>query len=327
MVKNNSLKDIWNKLKTCEKVAMSLHYAPDGDSFGSCVAMKYVLERDFKCKVTLVSYDNLDETLMTLPYASEIKFGVDITELDLNEYNATIFMDSSTISGKLRDTYVPPNDVFIINIDHHEKTKYNVSMNYLDSNAPSNCSILLELFQTNGVKFDKELSTRLLLGLCTDTLFLTVDGNTSLKEAAFLVANGGDYQFILSKILYNVPLKIKKYYAILIAKLKITTINNKVVGYSLIDSKTVKDLKLNTAEIRLGVNYISDIKECELIFTLTVTNDHVKGSFRSRKDIDVSKFAILLGGSGHKGAAGFRIETLSLKDAEKKVLSVLEKNL
>ncbi|MGV8087142.1 MAG: DHH family phosphoesterase [Candidatus Woesearchaeota archaeon] len=327
MIKNNSLKEIWDKLRKCKKVAMTLHYAPDGDSFGSCAAMKYVLERDFNCKVTLVSYDKLDDTLMTLPYASEVIFGTDITDLNLKDYDATLFMDSGTISGKLRDKYVPPKDVFIINIDHHETTKYNVSMNYIYPSAPSNCSILIELFKSNGVKFDKELSTRLLLGLCTDTLFLTVDGNTSLREAAFLVANGGDYQYILSKVLYNVPLKIKKYYAVLINKLKMVNINNKFVGYCLVDFKTVQDLKLNTSEIRLGVNYISDIKECDLIFTLTMTTDHVKGSFRSRKDIDVSKFAVLLGGSGHKGAAGFRVETLNLKDAEKIVLNVLKKNL
>jgi len=327
MVVNNSLKEIWSKLKKCRKVAMTLHAAPDGDSLGCCAAMKYVLERDFKCKVTLVSYDALEDSLMQLPYAKELTFGVDISELNLKEYDATLFMDSGSVSGKLRDKYIPPKDAFIINIDHHETTKYVVSMNYIDSSRPSNCSILMDMFKTSNVKFDKELSTRLMLGLCTDTMFFAVNGVAALKDASFLVNNGADYQYILSKIQDNVPIRIKKYHAVLIDNLKTININGKIVGYSCTDLKTIKKLGLNTAEIRQGPNYISDIGECDMLFTLADAQDHIKGSFRSRKGIDVSRFALKLGGNGHKEAAGFRIEKSSLKDAERKVLAVLKENL
>jgi len=327
MVRNNSFKEIWDKLKKCKKVAMTLHAAPDGDSLGSCAAMKYVLERDLKCKVTLVSYDPLEGSLTDFPYVKEIKFGVDISDLNLKDYDATIFLDSSgSISGKMRSNYVAPKDAFIITIDHHENSKYRISMSYVDPSAPSTCSLLIEFFKDSGVKFDKELSSRLLLGLCTDTLFLTVNANSALKDASFLVDHGGDYQYILSKIIY-VPLKVKRYYGLLVERLKILTLNGKIVGYSSIDAKTVSSLGLNVAEIRQGPNYLSDIKELDVLFTLADMGNHIKGSFRSRKGIDVSRFVIKLGGSGHKEAAGFRLENITLKDAEKKVLAVLKENL
>ena len=62
-MKNNAIQEIWSKIKASKKVLMSLHYGPDGDSLASCVAMKYVLERDFGCEVKLVSKDNLDSIL------------------------------------------------------------------------------------------------------------------------------------------------------------------------------------------------------------------------------------------------------------------------
>ena len=41
----NTFEEIWKALKKSKKVLMSLHPSPDGDSLGSCVAMKYFLEK------------------------------------------------------------------------------------------------------------------------------------------------------------------------------------------------------------------------------------------------------------------------------------------
>jgi len=326
MIKNNSFKEIWDTLKNSKNVAMTLHAAPDGDSLGSCAAMKYVLERDFNCNVTLVSYDSLEQILMDLPYSKEVKFGTDISELNLKDYDITLFMDSSQVSGKLLNKYVPSKTDSIISIDHHDKNYYDVMINYVDSSKPSNCSVLIDLFKDSKVEFDKELSTRLLLGVCTDTLFFTVGGNAALKDASFLVSNGADYQYILDKVLYNVPLKMKKYQASLVDNLRVLDINGKTFGYSCTDIKTINDLNLSPAEIRQGPNYLSDIKECDLICTLAESNGYVKGSFRSRKGVDVLQLAKYLGGAGHKAASGFKIDS-TLEDAEKKILSVLKENL
>jgi len=328
MVKNNSFKEIWDKLKKSKKVAITLHCAPDGDSLGCCAAMKYVLERDLKCKVTLISYDRLDETLMTFAYINEIKFGTDITDLNLKDYDVTLFLDSGgTISGKLKESYVPPKDAFIINIDHHPTNPYNVSLNYIDESALSCCSVLMDMFKSMNVCFDKELSTRLLLGLATDSGFFIFNPNKAISEAFYLINNGGDYESIVSRLIHNVPLKMKKYHAFLTNNLKIININNKIIGYVCLSSKDIKAFGLNSSEVRLGINQISDIKELDVAFTLADLGDHIKGSFRSRKNIDVSTMAIALGGGGHKAAAAFRLEKITLKNAEKKVLSLLKENL
>jgi phosphoesterase RecJ-like protein len=328
MIKNNSFQEIWDKLKTCKKALITLHYGPDGDSLGSCAAMKYVLERDFKTKVDLISYDSLSDLLGDLPYKKEIQFGKDISEMKLEDYDVTLILDMASpdfASGKLKKEFVLNKNIFSVRIDHHHVTDDFTTMKYVDSTAPSACSVLIELFKDVNIKFDKELSTRLLLGLCTDSGFFTIDANPvrALTEALFLINHSGDYSFILKLTSNNKSLKSQKYRALVLTNLKMN--KEKKLGYSLIQYQDVVKLGLNEAEIRDAPGAIQSIKEFDFIFTLTEMKDYVKGSFRSAKGVDVSLFAKELGGHGHKAASGFFLPNISLEEAEKKVLAVIEK--
>src|SRR3989344_2436437 len=168
-MENNSFEEIWSKLKKCKRVAITLHSGPDGDSFGSCTAMKYVLERDLNMDVTLVSYDPLEKSLSKLSFAKEIEFGKDVVDLDFNNFDAFIALDCSTSSmlGKLKQGFQLPKNLFVINIDHHYTNEHYGNLNYVDASAPSACSVLIDLFKNVNVKFDHDLCVRLLVGLCT----------------------------------------------------------------------------------------------------------------------------------------------------------------
>ena len=73
-------------------------------------------------------------------------------------------------------------------------------------------------------------------------------------------------------------------------------------------------------------NYLKEIEGIDILFTLTEMEDMIKGSFRSKGDIDISLFAKELGGGGHKNAAAFSFPRIPLKEAEKKVLDVIQVN-
>jgi len=325
-MKNNSFEEIWNKLKSFKRVVMSLHAKPDGDSLGSCTALKYVLERDLKCRIKLVSYDTLSEDLNQFPFAKEVEFGTDISDLDPNKFDGVIFLDSSleNQSGKLKKEFKIPK-IFTINLDHHNTNTFYGNMNYVDKESPSACSVLVNFFKDRKINFDKELSTRLLLGICTDTIFFkTQSSDKALKDAGFLVEHEAEYfNKIVSPLELNIPLKYKRYIGVLFNNFKL--VPEQKFGYSIITQKEVKDLGLNETEIRGGANELQYIKECDFIFTLTELENEIKGSFRSKKEIDVSLFAKELGGGGHKLAAGFVLPKMSLNLAEEKVLEAVKK--
>lgn len=324
--KNNSFEEIWDKLKESRRVLMSLHTGPDGDSLGSCAAMKYVLERE-GAEVMLISHDPVDEGLMSLEIAKEVEFGKDVEDFDLKDFDVLVVLDSGNMErvGKQKVDYEIPEGAFVVNIDHHTTNEYYGNLNYVDAVAPSTCSILIKMFKELGLEFDSDLSRRLLLGVCTDSGFFThdLDLKNIFTDVLFLIENGADYnKEILQPLVLNRPLGIKKYFGLLNANMKF--IEDKKLIYSCVSMEEIKDLGLNLAEIRHGSSAISNIKGADFSFTLVEMEDGIKGSFRTTNKVDVSRFAVALGGGGHKVAAGFILKDISLEEAEKKVLDVVE---
>ncbi|MDO8508810.1 MAG: DHH family phosphoesterase [Nanoarchaeota archaeon] len=321
-MENNSFNEIWAKIKKCKNIAMTLHSVPDGDSLGCCTAMKYILERDLICNVKLVSYDNVSENLSKLEYSKEVEFGKDISDLNLVDFDCVIFLDCGSwknVSGKLGENFKLKN--FIINIDHHDSNSYYGNLNYVDSMAPSACSVLVDFFKSNGIKFDRELSRRLLLGVCTDSGFFEYDSlpEKALSDAVFLIGHGADYlNDILRPVLYTQPFRIIKYFGLLFNKLKYDS--ELKCGYTSITLADVKRLGLNKAETRLGINELQFIGECDFVFNLIEWENEIKGSFRSKKGVNVAILAKELGGGGHKAAAAFVLKKMPLDQAEKFVL-------
>ena len=324
-MKNNSIKAIFEKIKSSKRVLIPLHKGPDGDSFGSCVAMKYLLERDFNKEVNVISSDDLSGEFKYFSFFDEVEFGNGIEDIELNNFDLIIFLDH----GKM-DYYKDSSINFlrenIINIDHHSTNQLFGGINYVDSSRPSACSVLMDLFREENILFDKELSTRLLLGVFTDSGRFTHDNGDSLRDAVFLLDNNADYSMIVKTLSSNISLNLKKYHALLVDNFKILKLKDHNVGMSSVSYDELAPLKLNLSEVRSGPNYLKEIEGIDILFTLTEMEDMIKGSFRSKEDIDISLFAKELGGGGHKNAAAFSFPRIPLKEAEKKVLDVIQVN-
>jgi len=323
-MKNNTPEEILDKIKGSKKIFIKLHDGPDGDSLGCCVAMKYFLERDFNIEVTLISPDALPEYLNLFEFNKEVEFGKEVSDFNLNDFDVLLSLDSGSMaSWKKNSLKIPKGN--LINIDHHPSNIFYGDLNYI-SNRPSTCSILIDLFKVWGVKFDKELSTRLLLGVYTDSGEFSFDNGESLRDAVFLLDNGANYfEGVVSKIKYNDSLNNRKYLAKMVNNFKIIEFEEHKVGVSLISKEEIKNLNLNLSEIRGGANYLQEIGGVDFLFTLIEFGNLLKGSFRSRKNIDVLRFSKDLGGGGHRFASAFRLEKMPLGEAEKKVFKTIKK--
>jgi bifunctional oligoribonuclease and PAP phosphatase NrnA len=328
-MKNNTPEEIYKKLKDSKKVLISLHTGPDGDSLGSASAMKYFLKREFGTEAILISADYLDEVLSKIDFSSDVNFGKDILDFDLRDFDVLLAIDCGIpqMIGKLKKDKNFLNDIFTINIDHHDTNDYYGNLNFVLKNYPSASSVIIKLLKENNIEFDRELSRRLLLGVCTDAVIFTAYSQYDIifNDIGFLISNGADYTSdVLEPVVLNRPLKLKKYFAYIVNNLKIN--EEKKFGYSLIPLKVTEELGLNLSEVRLGINEITDISGLDFVCTLTETKDYIKGSFRGKGKVDLSKIAEKLGnGGGHKNAAAFRLN-MSLEEAEKEVLRVVKQS-
>jgi len=324
MNKNNPPKEILEKLKSSKKILISLHDGPDGDSLGSCAAMKYFLERDFGKKIKLISPEHMGETFRSFSFYKEVDWKKRIDKIGLNEFDLILFLDFGALKYYSEKDNLDIEGKFVINIDHHATNSYFGNLNYVNPSRISTCSILIDLFKKWKVNFDKELATRLLLGVYTDSSGFSLDLD-SLKAASFLVEKGADYLKVVDVMKYSLPLNLARYFAFITNEFRIVDFKGCKVGISSVSLDDLKEVNLNLSEVRAGINYLQRIGGVDFLFTLIQMGDFVKGSFRSRKGIDVSLFAKELGGGGHKLAAAFRLGDISLKEAEKKVFDAIKK--
>ena len=335
MIKNNSFKEIWDKIKASKRIGMTLHYGPDGDSLASCTAMKYVIEKYLRKTVEIISEDNPGEGLISLWITKEIDFTKGITTVNPKDFDLFLIIDCASynmIYGKEVEQSTVDRffkNVFTINIDHHLNNPHFCNMTYVDDKAQSTASILLEMFKSLKITFDKELSSRLILGITTDSGFFTYGGGeSSFGDAAFLIKHGAEYvDRIVNPLKNNTPLRIKQYHALLIQNFRLKKIKDKNIGYSFITSNNLKKFRINHSELRQSTSTLAEVKEAYFVFMLTELADQVRCAFRSRKGVDVSVFARALGGGGHKSAAACILPKIPLKEANNMVLSMLRKKL
>ena len=325
--KKNTFEEIWEAMKKSRNILMSLHPKPDGDSLGSCTALKKVLEQNGK-KVSLFSKDDISENLKGFNFTEEVRFGKSFDDYDLKDFDTIIFLDYGTLGDytekiKRREF---PKGLITINIDHHDTNSYFGDLNYVNPKITSCCSILVDFFKDINLDFDKDLSRRLLLGILTDSgFFLNDKSPDSMEKAVFLIEKGKiNYPKEFYEPIMNNPWKVKKLIGKLIENMEKTKISGKNVAYSYILQKDIKKLGLNSAEIRLGINFLKDIKDIDVIFTLSEMEDDIKGSFRSN-GVDTTLFSTEFGGGGHKEASAFYLEKIPMDKAIEKVLDTIEK--
>lgn len=322
-MENNTFREIWKALKKSKRILMTLHPRPDGDSFGSCTAMKYILE-ERGINVKLVSKDDINENLKFYDFNKEVEYGIDIESLDLNEFDYILFLDHGSLefSDEFKERL---KNKKVINIDHHATNSYYGNLNYVDTTSPSCCSILYEFSEKIRFKFDKELSLRLMIGICTDTAFF-IHGNSidSLKKAVILLERGKiNYKEDLISPILDSSWNLKKFHGLLLMNMRKIEINGKIIAYSWATKKEYGKLGLNVADIRLGIISMQDIKGLDLIFTIAEVDGEIKGSFRS-KNLDTTVYSMALGGGGHKLASGFILKTTNMKKAIETILKTIK---
>jgi phosphoesterase RecJ-like protein len=194
----------------------------------------------------------------------------------------------------------------LINLDHHVTNERYGHLNLVLPDASSTAEIVYRFFDHNRITLDSRMATSLLTGLYTDTSNFSNAATTPLaiEAAARLMAAGARHLDIVRHLLRDKPLDVLKLWGLLLSRLRYNSRHDLATTYLL-----TADMNGGSTEIADGLaNFLNGvIGETDTVMVLRELPGHqVKGSFRSVKR-DVSKVAKLLGGGGHKKAAGFTV--------------------
>jgi phosphoesterase RecJ-like protein len=305
-------------LKRTQSVLIVAHKKPDGDTIGATAALRNWCRRE-NIAVTNFCVDPLPTQYLFLQGTE--KYTTDplvFTE----QYDALVVIDCGDLHYAGIHEHVAKMTVpkgkrrpLLINLDHHITNEMYGDLNVVDAQASSACELLYRLFVRTGIEFNQDIATCLLTGIITDTSNFNNAATTytSLEAASHLLRHGAKLHEISRHLRRNKTIDALRLWGLVLSRLKY----NEKLGVA----STVifnRDLENGVSDEHIeGVsNFLNQFLNAKIIMVLRETPDgKVRGSLRSSDDIDVSQIAKLMGGGGHKKAAGFAVPGRIIEEA------------
>lgn len=310
--------DIKKKIVESKKILITAHVNPDGDAIGAGLALLSGIEKFNKnCEVKFVLQDKTPDRVKFLElekraemYDANKKYDIDLA----------ICVDSATLA-RIGDVEKAIKNIFTINIDHHISNPKYGNINYVE-NVSSTSEIIYKFLKFLNIEIDINIGEALYTGLVNDTGNFKHDNVTeeTFKMAGYLVKIGVNNSKIVREFLNTKSMAAIKFLGQAMYEMKFDE-KKKLAYFYLSNEDFIKNggRKEDTEEI--VENLISYEKAEVSLFLREDTIGVIKGSMRSKHDIDVNAIAGIFGGGGHRKASGFTSEL----PAEEIVGIILEK--
>ena len=298
---NCSLEQIVGRIKSAKSVLIMTHMRPDGDAFGSALALSSALD----------GLGIANEVCVETDIPSNLTFinGIDrVKKAPTKPYDLLVAVDCSDEQrlGALQDEFLSAKrkKIDTVNIDHHISNNGFAKYNFVRE-CSANCMNVAALIADMGVPFDKKAAEYLLIGLLTDSGNFSHDDVTeeTLTLAAKLVAAGADiryYHYMLFKkqpkaraaLFAKTMSGMRYYHDDRFAVIVVTKENMELCGADNGMTEGFVDFPLNVETVEVAAS-LMEIKKGQY-----------KISLRSKEYADVNKIAGVYGGGGHIRAAG-----------------------
>jgi len=292
------------KLKESENILISSHVNPDGDSIGSGLAIYNAIVKNFpEKKVRFIIEDDIPYDLKFLAGSDEVEKYIEIENAP--EVDLMIACDSATFKRVGRVVNFK-KDAFLVNIDHHISNELYGDLNIFEDKS-STCEIMYDVIKNRlKLNIDKEIGEALYTGIVTDTGSFKYESTTksTFEIAGKLIDIGIDRNKIINSVYKSKSIGRMKVLGIAISKMNI--IEDRRFVYFTLSDYFVQTEGIKKDDTEGIVEQLLEYEGCEVaLFLKEEPNGKMKGSLRSKKEIDVNEIASLFDGGGHKRAAGF----------------------
>lgn len=297
---------------------VSAHVRGDGDAIGSQIALNKMLKKMGK-NSHIVCDHGVSKEYSFLPGANEIESSPNNLK---KNYDAVFVVDSSSFERLERVKEGLPQNIFIINIDHHGSNEYFGNINWVDSNFSSTGEMIYELIKAVKVKIDKDIAVNLYVAIVTDTGRFSFS-NTNIRSflrAGELLSHGVKPNEIAKKLWRNKEINQLKLLANCINNIKMAS-NGQIAWVAMTQEIMIQSGFVPT-ETQEYIDIIKSLKNVKVAILFRELEEHgkVKVSFRVEKGVNGIKLAGKFGGGGHPRASGATLEG-KIKDVEKKVVN------
>jgi phosphoesterase RecJ-like protein len=308
-------------LEAAQRILVTCHLAPDGDAAGSMCALA-ALARAAGKQPQLYNPDPVPRHLRFIPGATTVAHKLD----PAHRFDLTVVVDCG--DRKLLGDRFPPPDVTgpLLVLDHHAAARPFGDLYWNDPSAPAVGALVARLAARLGWPLGRDAAIGLYTSLVSDTGWFRYANTTpeAFRLAGEMVEHHGvDPWTVAEQIGEQVPLAR---YRLLAAALGAITLElGGRVAVMEVTEEMVRASGAGWAESEGLVNYARAVEgvECGVLLTPAREGKGVRVSLRSRgRKIDAGAVCLPLGGGGHRGAAGCRLEG-TLPEARATILTAL----
>lgn len=315
------LNSIAMEIMKSNKICITFHQSPDGDSIGSGLGLLQGLLKLDK-DVYISSLEVLPSSFSYLPLIDEIEINGNISD----DTDLLIVLDCGNIERINANVNFDNRNYKIINIDHHLSNDNYGDMNYIDTDSAAVSEIIYTLLKSMDIIIDVDIAKCLYTSILTDTGSFR-HSNTTKKTheiAGDLISKGFDFSSIHRLLFENISINRLRLQAEIIQNIELF-IKDKI-SLIYISKDILSKYNIDEGDTSDIISIATKIDTVEVAISIKETNKGTKVSLRSKSNTDVRKIAELYGGGGHTKAAGFKTNK-EYQKIKNELLTILEKEL
>jgi phosphoesterase RecJ-like protein len=320
-MKNDIPSLISKKILECQRIAITSHLRPDGDSICTSLAFSFIGKALGK-KTNIINKDNTPFPFNHFPDIEKITIG----QISPDEYDMVILLECANVSRSGQNSI---HNSFKVNIDHHHSNDYYADINWVDPQASAVAEMIFTLAEKLNVQFTPQIAHHLYCGIVSDTGSFQFS-NTQARsfDVCYKLVQYGASPIRVSELLYNnnPPEKIKLL-GLVLSTLQMNKNGN--VAVITMFKRYLDSLKLREIDTEDITTFARSIKGVEIVlFFKEIKNDTYRISIRSKGNANAAHIAEHFGGGGHLHAAGFTVTgqyEILLKEIPKTVETLLKK--
>jgi phosphoesterase RecJ-like protein len=323
--------DIIAKINGAERILLTSHINPDGDSVGSGMALFLALNKYNKIHNEL-NEEYMDKVVRfvlqdSLPINLKFLTGTEMIENIKNveskyDFDLVICLDSANKDRIGSVEKLIGENSFVINIDHHTSNDKYGDINCIED-ISSTSEIIYNFIKEMGIEIDTPIGEAIYTGIVNDTGNFAHSNVTkhTFQMASDLMDKGVDNSKVVREFYHSKTLSTLRLMGKALEEM--VYVPEKKFVHFFLSLNDIKNLGGRKDESEGLVELINSYEGSEVSLFLREEGDgKIKGSLRSKHDKDVNEIAKTFGGGGHIKAAGF---TSDLPEDEiiKKIIALL----